>query len=117
MAEERSPGSFMTQEMIHFVCETSVVGVNNAGRTPHPFRRFVWCCLFLAGLGVTVNDVVILFGEYFSYPVTTDYSINFQNKVTFPAVTVSAAAARRSGTGQTKHHRFNRVTSAGWEFA
>ncbi|XP_037071027.1 uncharacterized protein LOC119092156 [Pollicipes pollicipes] len=71
-----------------FVSETSVVGVNNAGRTANPFRRFFWCCLFLAGLAVTLNDVTNLLKKYFQYPVTTDFTIDYQDSVTFPAVTI-----------------------------
>ncbi|XP_037077963.1 degenerin-like protein unc-105 [Pollicipes pollicipes] len=71
-----------------FVSDTSVVGVNNVGRTAHPFRRFFWCCLFLAGLGITLNDVVTLVGKFFQYPVTTGFTMNYQDSVTFPAVTV-----------------------------
>ncbi|KAF0300594.1 Acid-sensing ion channel 5 [Amphibalanus amphitrite] len=71
-----------------FASDTNLAGVNNASRARHPLRRLVWCCLWLAGLVVSLNDVSLLVSDFLTYPVSTSYSIAYDSAVTFPAVTV-----------------------------
>ena len=71
-----------------FVSDTNLAGVNNAGRARHPLRRVLWCCLWAVGLGVTLSDVSLLVTKYLGYPVSTDFTIVYDSRVTFPAVTV-----------------------------
>ena len=71
-----------------FVSDTNLAGVNNAGRASHPLRRVFWCCLWVIGLGVTINDVTLVVNKFLAYPVSTDYTIVYDSKVTFPAITV-----------------------------
>ena len=42
----------------------------------------------MASSGVMLTSIVLLFIDYFSYPVTATINVKAENQLTFPAVTV-----------------------------
>ena len=64
--------------------ETSISGVNNAGKArTSNIRRICWIIVFIAGAIATTLSMRIVVNEYFGYPVTTAITIEHRDKVHF----------------------------------
>ncbi|CAG0887052.1 unnamed protein product [Darwinula stevensoni] len=71
-----------------YVLSTSIPGLYHAGRNIHIIRKTLWLLVFFAGVILTALSVGDLVEEYFQYPVTTFVSLNHEDTLMFPAVTV-----------------------------
>ena len=62
--------------------ETSISGVNNAGKArTSVVRRICWILIFIAGAMATAFSLQIVISEYLRYPVTTTVTIEHKDKV------------------------------------
>ena len=62
--------------------ETSISGVNNAGKArTSNIRRICWILIFIAGAFATAMSLQIVITEYLGYPVTTTITIEHKDKV------------------------------------
>ena len=62
--------------------DTSIAGVNNAGKARKSLvRRYIWLLLFVLGMVATYFSLKIVIDEYVMYPVTTTITILHKDKV------------------------------------
>ena len=62
--------------------ETSISGVNNAGKARRSVvRRSCWLLVFIAGALATSFSLMVVIKEYMEYPVTTTITIQHKDKV------------------------------------
>ena len=71
-----------------FAFETNIEGVNNAGRSRSNFRTIVWLAIFSCLVALTVRDIRDLVMEYQSQPVDVSTTLEHENAIDFPSVTI-----------------------------
>ena len=71
-----------------FARNANIEGINNAGRAPTNTRLMVWLTIFVFLVALTINDVVQLVQEYLSNPVDVATTLEHENTVDFPSVTI-----------------------------
>ena len=77
------------RSIIHqFARNANIEGINNAGRAPTNTRLMVWLTIFVFLVALTINDVVQLVQDYLSHPVDVATTLEHENTVDFPSVTV-----------------------------
>ena len=70
--------------------ETSINGVNNAGKARTSYiRRGCWMVIFIVGSYFTIAGVVDVIEDYFKWPVTTSVSVQHYNKVSITTTVYS----------------------------
>ncbi len=68
--------------------ETSIPGLNNAGRAKSYLRCLLWLVVFAGLLYLTVEGFVFVVCDFLSHPYATSTSLSYQPSVQFPSVTV-----------------------------
>ena len=71
-----------------FARSANIEGINNAGRAPSPVRVCIWLTIFVLLVALTINDVVQLVQDYLSYPVDVSTTLEHEDTVDFPSVTI-----------------------------
>jgi len=85
-SKSRSPG-FPTV-LNEFARDTNIEGVNNAGRAPSNIRKVIWLLIFTFLAVLTVQDLVSLTKEFLTWPVDVSTTIDHEDSIPFPSVTV-----------------------------
>merc|ERR1719220_1522336 len=85
-SKSRSPG-FPTV-LNEFARDTNIEGVNNAGRAPSNIRKVIWLLIFTFLAVLTVQDLVSLTKEFLTWPVDVSTTIDHEDAIPFPSVTV-----------------------------
>ena len=67
---------------------TNIEGINNAGRAEERTRLVLWLTIFVFLVALTVYDLTQLVQDYLSYPVDVSTTLEHQNAIDFPSVTV-----------------------------
>lgn len=67
---------------------TSTPGLDGVFANKSPCRLFMWSVMILFGLGLSIMQVLDLFKDFYSYPVTTVVTLKRETRATFPAVTI-----------------------------
>jgi hypothetical protein len=72
----------------NFALNTNIEGINNAGRSREKIRIITWAVIFIFLLGLTFNDIRQLVDEYLDYPVDVSTTLEHENAIDFPSVTI-----------------------------
>ncbi|XP_069506802.1 amiloride-sensitive sodium channel subunit alpha-like [Ambystoma mexicanum] len=77
------------RELFDFFCNnTTIHGTIRLACSPHNrMKTAFWVVLFIVTFGLLYWQFALLFGQYFSYPVSINMNVN-SDKLLFPAVTV-----------------------------
>lgn len=96
------------RELFQFFCSnTTIHGAIRLVCSQHNRMKTVfWAVLWLCAFGMMYWQFGLLFGEYFSYPVSLNINLN-SDKLVFPAVTVCTlnpyrSAGPRHGAGRAQ---------------
>ena len=81
-------GKDILNTFLEFSGETSIAGINNAGKKKSWLRSVVWLTIFLVFICLTGKNVYKIAVEYYSYPILTTTDMLDQANVLLPAVTV-----------------------------
>ena len=73
---------------LDFSGETSIAGINNAGKKKSCMRSAVWLVIFLVFIWLTGQNVYKIGRDYYKYPVLTTTDMLDQANILLPAVTV-----------------------------
>ena len=73
---------------LEFSGETSIAGINNAGKKKSCLRSGVWLVIFLVFICLTGQNVYKIGQDYYKYPVLTNTDMLDQASILLPAVTV-----------------------------
>ena len=68
--------------------ESSIAGLNNAAKAKSKMRMLVWAIIFAFFAIMTLNNLVNVISDYYTYPVTTSINVTHKSQVDFPAVTI-----------------------------
>ncbi|XP_078581896.1 acid-sensing ion channel 4-B-like [Branchiostoma floridae x Branchiostoma japonicum] len=71
-----------------FASSTSLHGFNRAMVAPNRFLRYMWILAILASNGAFAYMFVAMLQDYFQYNTITDMTLEFEDEVTFPAVSI-----------------------------
>ncbi len=55
--------------------ETGIDGISHTVKSKSAWEQGIWFAITLVGLGVTIYQVVMVLRSFFSYPVTTSFSV------------------------------------------
>ena len=81
-------GKDILNTFLDFSGETSIAGINNAGKKKSWLRSAVWLAIFLVFIWLTGQNVSKIAGDYYKYPVLTTTDMLDQANILLPAVTV-----------------------------
>ena len=81
-------GKDILNTFLEFSGETSIAGINNAGKKKSWLRSGVWLVIFLVFICLTGQNVYKIGLDYYKYPVTTSTDMLDQASILLPAVTV-----------------------------
>ena len=74
--------------LVEFSGETSIAGINNAGKQKSGLRSLVWLVIFLVFISLTGHNVYKIVTDYYRYPVITTTDMVDQTNILLPAITV-----------------------------
>ena len=72
----------------NFVRETSVAGLNNAGKAKSKLRILYWTVIFLVLIYFTMTAFIGVITDFQAHPVSTSSDQMHRTNVLFPAVSV-----------------------------
>ena len=81
-------GKDILNTCLDFSGETSIAGINNAGKRKSWLRSAVWLLIFLVFIWLTGQNVYKIGRDYYKYPVLTTTDMLDQANILLPAVTV-----------------------------
>ena len=82
--KDRHAGQVLWDTWDAFWQETSISGVNNAGKARNSFlRRLCWIGVFILGAFATGFSMNIVITEYMDFPVTTTITIEHKDQVIY----------------------------------
>ena len=67
---------------------TNIEGINNAGRAKDKTRLALWLTIFVFLVALTLWDLSQLVQDYLSYPVDVSTTLEHENAIDFPSVSV-----------------------------
>ena len=81
-------GKDILNTFLEFSGETSIAGINNAGKKKSWLRSGVWLVIFLVFIWLTGQNVYKIGRDYYKYPLLTTTEMLDQANILLPAVTV-----------------------------
>ena len=72
----------------YFGRNTNIEGINNAGRAKDKTRLGLWLTVFVFLVSLTLWDLTQLVQDYLSYPVDVSTTLEHENAIDFPSVSV-----------------------------
>ena len=81
-------GRNILNTFLDFSEETSIAGINNAGKKKSWLRSVVWLSIFLVFICLTGQNVRKIVVDYYKYPILTTTDMLDQTNILLPAVTV-----------------------------
>ena len=81
-------GKDILDTVLDFSGETSIAGINNAGKRKSWLRSAGWLVIFLVFILLTGQNVYKIGRDYYKYPVLTTTDMLDQANILLPAVTV-----------------------------
>ena len=74
--------------LVNFSEETSIAGINNAGKKKSGLRSLTWLVIFLVFICLTGSNVYKIVSDYYTYPIVTTTDMVDQTSISLPSVTV-----------------------------
>ena len=78
----------LKQTVAKFGQETSISGINNAGKDKSKLRSGIWLAIFSVLGYYTVDGIWEIVLDYYAYPVITNTDLTYKAEVDFPAGTI-----------------------------
>ena len=86
--EKPSKSEVIKQQWHDFVENSTLHGMHCIISSQTTFRRIIWTFFLLVGVGYFSYQSSVLLRKYFSFPVTTKTTLEFEKEPEFPAVTI-----------------------------
>ena len=106
--EKPSKSAVIKQKWHAFVENSTLHGMHCIISSQTTFRRIIWTLFLLVGVGYFSYQSSVLLNRYFSFPVTTKTTLEFEKEPEFPAVTICNFNMLRKS--MVKKHNFTEVT-------
>ena len=74
--------------LLNFSEETSIAGINNAGKKKSGLRSMTWLVIFLVFISLTGSNVYKIVSDYYRYPIITTTDMVDQTSILLPSITV-----------------------------
>jgi hypothetical protein len=84
----KSSWQVLKQTVAQFGQETSISGINNAGKGKSKLRSGIWLAIFAILGYYTVDGIWEIVLDYYAYPIITNTDLTYKAEVDFPAVTI-----------------------------
>ena len=72
----------------HFIDNCTLHGLQHATNGQTKVRSIIWSAFLLMGTAYFVHQSYLLLDRYYSYPITTKVTLEYEEEPEFPAVTI-----------------------------